>query len=135
MYPPPGPSHPRILLNSAAARMGEAFVTDWCCRLILGAERPDDPDLGWLGGTAEWTPYWRRVWGARGLLYVWEDSVDATAAIRIALSDEHWRVREMACKVIRARSLDELFDEVMVLLDDEHPRVRAAADRARRRLD
>jgi len=38
--------------------------------------------------------YWLRVWGARGLLYAWDDSARDT--VLAALADESWRVREMA---------------------------------------
>lgn len=110
--------------------MGEERVVDWCCRLISGEGRPDDPDLGWLGGTEAWLPYWRRVWGARGLLYVWDDSPATIEAVGRAMSDDHWRVREMGCKVVRARHLGQLEGEVAGLMADENLRVRAAAERA-----
>lgn len=100
----------------------------WCARLVLGQERADDPDLAWLGGTEEWAPYWRRVWGARGLLYVWDTS--ALDAVALALTDEHWRVREMGLKVVRAQGLSELTGEVVALREDGNARVRAAAERA-----
>lgn len=121
-------AHPRVLLASAAEQLGRAEVVGWCCRLILGQDRADDPDLRWLGGTEDWAPYWRRVWGARGLLYVWDDTaLDAVAA---ALADEHWRVREMGLKVVRAHGLSELTAEVAELREDDNARVRAAAERA-----
>lgn len=46
--------------------------------------------------------YWLRVWGARGLLWAWDDL--AGDAIDVALRDEAWRVREMALKVVARRS-------------------------------
>lgn len=125
---PPRGALPRVLLASAAEVMGMEQVVDWCARLVLGQQAVDDPDLAWLGGSEDWLPYWRRVWGARGLLYVWDDS--AMAAIETALADEHWRVREMGLKVVRAHDLSELSGEVADLLDDENARVRAAAERA-----
>ena len=125
---PPAGAHPRVLLASAATTLGEDRVVDWCARLILGRDRADDPDLAWLGGTEDWLPYWRRVWGARGLLYVWDDS--ALEAIATALQDEHWRVREMGLKVVRARGLADLTGEVADLREDPNERVRAAAERA-----
>lgn len=127
----PGPPHgatPRVLVTSAASTLGQDRVVDWCARLVLGQERADDPDLTWLGGTEDWLPYWRRVWGARGLLYVWNDQ--ALGAVAAALGDEHWRVREMGLKVVRARRLTVLTGEVAGLRDDENGRVRAAAERA-----
>lgn len=121
-------AHPRVLLASAVDQLGRAEVVAWCCRLILGQDRADDPDLRWLGGTEDWPPYWRRVWGARGLLYVWDDS--ALDAVATALADGHWRVREMGLKVVRAQCLDGLTGEVAALREDENARVRAAAERA-----
>lgn len=64
----------------------------------------------------------------RGLLYVWDDS--ALEAVAAALADEHWRVREMGLKVIRAHGLDELTREAADLREDDNARVRAAAERA-----
>lgn len=130
---PPRGAHPRVLLASAADQLGEPRVVSWCCRLVAGQERADDPDLSWLGGTEEWPLYWRRVWGARGLLYVWSD--EAVEAVRQALADPHWRVREMALKVVRARSLQPLDGPAVAALQDDHPRVRAAATRALAVLD
>jgi len=72
--------------------------------------------------------YWLRVWGARGLLWSWDPA--ATDAIRGGLHDEHWRVREMSLKVVGRHRLHDLFDDVAPCLDDEVPRVRAAASRA-----
>ncbi|WP_256837878.1 hypothetical protein [Ornithinimicrobium faecis] len=128
---PAGPlrgAHPRVLLASAADTLGEDRAVDWCARLILGQERSDDPDLAWLGGTEDWPDYWRRVWGARGLLYVWDDG--ALEAIATALADEHWRVREMGLKVVRAHGLSGLTGETAELREDTNARVRAAAERA-----
>ena len=117
-----------MLLAGAVDTLGHEVVVGWCARLVLGQERPDDPDLAWLGGTEDWTPYWRRAWGARGLLYVWDDS--ALEAVAAALGDEHWRVREMALKVVRAHALTALTGEVADLRADDNARVRAAAERA-----
>lgn len=125
--PPPG-AHPRVLLASAAETFGEPEVVAWCTRLVTGQEHPDDPDLRWVGGTEDWLPYWRRTWGARGLLYVW--SAEAVDAVEHALHDEHWRVREMALKVVRARVLEALTGPVAGLREDPYARVRGAAERA-----
>lgn len=121
-------AHPRVLLASAVEQLGRDEVVAWCCRLVLGQDHADDPDLRWLGGTEDWPPYWRRVWGARGLLYVWDDS--AQGALDAALADDHWRVREMGLKVVRAHGLSELTGEAAALREDENARVRAAAERA-----
>ncbi|MFC7404498.1 HEAT repeat domain-containing protein [Georgenia alba] len=127
---PPRGAHPRVLLAAASELLGEREVVAWCRRLLSGQERDDDPDLAWLGGTEDWALYWRRVWGARGLLYVWDDDAATVDAVANGLDDEHWRVREMACKVVRARRLSVLAGEVSALRDDGNDRVRAAADRA-----
>ncbi|GAA1152035.1 hypothetical protein [Ornithinicoccus hortensis] len=131
---PPAGAHPRVLLAAAAAAFGEDAVVDWCCRLVGERERPDDPDLRWLGGSEDWPGYWCRVWGCRGLLYVWPPgeagrgrTVDVVGQ---ALRDEHWRVREMGLKVARARVLADLTGTVARLREDPNARVRAAAERA-----
>ena len=92
---------------------------DGCARLVRG----DYTDAGlitalgregaakFFDGREHEDTYWFRVWGARGLLWAWDDS--ATPALLAAFGDEAWRVREMAAKV---------------------PRVRAAAQRAVARL-
>jgi hypothetical protein len=72
--------------------------------------------------------YWIRTWGARGLLWAWDES--ATGAIGRAIEDPHWRVREMAAKVVARHRVGDLLDAVARLRDDPVPRVRAAAARA-----
>jgi HEAT repeats len=72
--------------------------------------------------------YWLRVWGARGLLWVWDDS--ALGALRFALEDDAWRVREMAVKVVARHRLGDALASVAALQEDPVPRVRAAASRA-----
>jgi HEAT repeat protein len=47
-----------------------------------------------------------------------------------ALGDEHWRVREMAAKVVARRKLGDAVEAVAALRADPVPRVRAAAERA-----
>jgi hypothetical protein len=76
--------------------------------------------------------YWPRVWALRALLYAWDDS--AASVVVGAVTDESWRVREMAAKVVARRGLDEGLESMVVLADDPVPRVRAAAQRARVRL-
>lgn len=72
--------------------------------------------------------YWGRVWGARGLLYVWDDT--AAPALLDAVTDSSWRVREMVAKVAAKRRLDDAASGVAQLTSDAVPRVRAAASRA-----
>lgn len=75
--------------------------------------------------------YWLRVWAARGLLWAGPGSSDVLHA---ALVDEHWRVREMACKVIARHRVGDLLSEVSAREDDEADRVREAARRAVTRI-
>ena len=79
-------------------------------------------------GQPERRAYWLRVWGARGLL--WAGPGDDTACLRAALDDTHWRVREMACKVVARHSVGDLLDRVAALEADPVERVRTAASRA-----
>ena len=72
--------------------------------------------------------YWPRVWAARGLLHVWDDT--ATSAIIAATTHESWRVREMSAKVIARHRVGPAIDAVVALLDDDNARVRSAAARA-----
>ncbi|HEX4058877.1 MAG TPA: HEAT repeat domain-containing protein [Galbitalea sp.] len=117
----------------AVARFGEADVADRAAALLTGHNEGTE-FLLWVGGRhakgiLDGAPalYWPEVWGARTLLYAWVDS--AASAIRDGLSNRAWRVREMCCRVVAARQLD-LATELLPLLVDESPRVRANAARA-----
>ncbi|MEV0644214.1 HEAT repeat domain-containing protein [Phytomonospora sp. NPDC050363] len=141
---PPDPgAHPRELVGGAALRFGPAVVAGWCADLMTGRAEPEDPGLPpltWLGTGAGWelgrTPppdedrYWPRVWGARGLLYVWIP--EAAPAVLSGLGDRAWRVREMSAKLVRLRELGEAAELVAELAgpEEQTPRVRAAAARA-----
>ncbi len=72
--------------------------------------------------------YWPRVWAARGLLYAWADG--AGPALARATTDDSWRVREMAAKVIARHQVADALTAVAVLMNDPVQRVRAAAERA-----
>lgn len=78
--------------------------------------------------TGEDKQYWLRVWAARGLLWAWDDR--AGPSITAGLRDEHWQVREMACKVIARHQVGDALSVVAAMHDDPVPRVRAAAARA-----
>lgn len=80
-------------------------------------------------GVLEGAPplYWPELWGARALLYVWNDT--AIEAVTAGLGNEAWRVREMSARVVSERALD-LAPQLVELTADEVPRVRAAALRA-----
>ena len=128
---------PRQSVEMECARQGESAVVTGCVALLRGQD-VDDGLLFVLGGPMasivihdsprQRNQYWRRVWGARGLLYAWMP--EAAGAIIAALPDEHWRVREMAAKVIAKRKIGDALHEVMTLREDPVPRVRAAAERA-----
>ena len=128
---------PREVLALFAAHVGEATAAHRCADLITS----DDPrehaeTLRWLAGPAgeallagepSWQPYWARVWGARGLLYVWDD--DVAPAVLAGLKDPHWRVAEMCLKVAARHDLPA-GDDAVLLSRHELSRVRAAAARA-----
>jgi len=59
---------------------------------------------------------------------------DATPAVVRATTDQAWRVREMAAKVIARHGLGAALSAVAGLRDDSVARVRAAAERAVERL-
>ncbi len=131
---------PRQSVAFECARRGEPQVVAGCVALLRRQQADDDLILALGGpvgeivlndGPAQRNQYWRRVWGARGLLYAWADETgDAEEAVIEALADEHWRVREMASKVIARRKLGAALEPVARLRDDPVPRVRAAAGRA-----
>jgi HEAT repeat protein len=67
-----------------------------------------------------------RTWGARGLLYVWDES--AAPAVVAGLDDEHWRPGEMCLKVATKREIGEAGPRAAVLaVEGELPRVRMQA--------
>jgi HEAT repeat protein len=124
------------VLFECERRGPDAVVHD--CVAILAGERIDADFLRILGGPPVETVlegragglkgYWPRVWAARGLLHVWNDT--ATDAIIRATTHESWRVREMAAKVIANHHVAPAVDAVVVLLDDGNARARSAAARA-----
>jgi len=127
---------PRERIAAECARRGPAAVISGCADLLGGADADDDLLIALGGAHAEYVlggheggraGYWPRVWAARGLLHAWAG--DATAAIIMATSDEAWRVREMAAKVVARHRVGQAFDAVDRLRSDQVPRVRAAAAR------
>lgn len=131
---------PRQSVEAACHDHGIGTVVAACVTLLHGGEA--DPALiaalagprapRFLDAPPE-QRYWLRVWGARGLMWApWDAS--ATAAILVALGDEHWRVREMAAKVTARHRLTVAQESLAALLTDENERVRAAAARALRLL-
>ncbi len=132
---------PRQRIEAESARRGRERFAAGCVRLLQDDDA-DVPLILTLGGrTAPWAldperdpeqRYWFRVWAARGLLWAWHDS--AVPAVRRALDDEAWRVREMAAKVVARHLVGDLLAEVAGLRDDPVARVRAAATRAVERI-
>lgn len=120
----------------------ESDVAAWCAGLLTGTaswSEPDRPPAEWVGGRSmaafrerglmeDVNAYWLRVWGARVLLYAWDDA--AAPAVVGGLSDEAWRVREMSAKVALLRDLGQAGDALAALAEDEVPRVRKAVARA-----
>jgi hypothetical protein len=128
---------PKQSIEFECARRSRQLVIEDCASIILG-RRADDEFLRVIGGPSAETVlegraggldgYWPRVWAARGLLHVWDDT--ATDAIIAAATHEAWRVREMAARVIARRHVGPAIDAVVTLLDDDNARVRTAASRA-----
>lgn len=132
---------PQQSVEQECRRRGTAQVVAGCVGLLAGGDA-DYALVYAIGGPAADSVlgphprrdqrYFLRVWAARALLYAWDDSArDAVAgAVIAALSDESWRVREMAAKVVARRTLGEALTAVAGLHADQVPRVRAAAERA-----
>jgi HEAT repeat protein len=108
--------------------------------LLDGGEADAELILALGGPPARWVitgapsgpSYWMRVWALRGLLWAWDDV--ALPAVQAALTDDAWRVREMALKVVARHRLDDTFSTVVDLQEDPADRVRTAASRALMRL-
>lgn len=127
---------PRRSVQALSDSIGSAAVVASCTDLLAG-KRVEGSVIYALGGPpARWAvdggaagpDYWLRVWALRGLLWLWDDS--ATPALVAALSDDAWRVREMAARVSARHAVDEALPCLLPLLDDPVARVRRAAERA-----
>jgi hypothetical protein len=117
----------------AVEKFGERDVADRAAALLTGTNEGEE-FLLWVGGQhaqgiLDGAPalYWPEVWGARTLLYAWDDA--AAEIVRAGLANQAWRVREMCCRVVAARELPFGADLVPLLTDDV-ARVRANAARA-----
>jgi HEAT repeat protein len=135
-------STPAARVEAAEQQWGCDEVIRRACLLVESRSERLAPDLlelaivlgelsdpHWLStGKGPGHRYWARVWAVRALLYVWNDA--AGSAVHGALTDEHWRVREMAAKVAARREMGEAADALGVLLVDDVERVRLAAARA-----
>lgn len=128
---------PKRSLEAACHTQGRASVVSQCIAILSHVEA-NPQFLTVLAGPAAKTVldggaggldgYWPKVWAARGLLHVWDDS--ATEAIIATAADPSWRAREMSAKVIAHHRVRPAIDAVMALLNDQNARVRAAAHRA-----
>jgi hypothetical protein len=127
---------PQQSIERECARRGRTDVITGCRALVRGEQV--DPDLlvavggpaarKFLDGAVHDDTYWLRVWGVRGLLWVWDDS--ARPEVILAIRDPAWRVREMGLKVIARHVIGDLVTEVAAARNDPVARVRQAADRA-----
>ena len=120
-------------LAAAVERYGEAGVVERALSLLAGNNEGED-FLLFVGGEhaqgiLDGAPvlYWPELWGARALLYVWDDS--AGPVVIDTLTNPAWRVREMGARVAAARELSAA-SELADLLTDRVARVRVAAARA-----
>lgn len=120
-------------LAAAVELYGESSVVERSLSLLAGNNEGED-FLLFVGGEhaqgiLDGAPvlYWPELWGARALLYVWDESA-ATVVIG-TLTNPAWRVREMGARVSAARELPAA-SELAELLADRVPRVRVAAARA-----
>ena len=129
---------PRSRIESLCRVHGAPEVADACIRLIAGHDL--DPLMravfgdahtdAWLGN--EVNAHWLRVWGVRSLLWNWDERASST--LQSALSDEAWRVREMAAKVVSRHLVDPALPFVVDLRGNPVARVRQADERALIRL-
>jgi hypothetical protein len=128
---------PRELLSLLESHVGTHRAALLCAEVLAADDPHEHPEtVLFLGGEAgrslledgtSWKPYWARVWGARGLLYVWAE--EAAPVVLDGLDDPHWRVAEMCLKVSTRRELP-CGDAAVRLSAHELPRVRANAARA-----
>jgi hypothetical protein len=132
---------PRKSVEAAAKRLGKATVVAGCRSLLAGGDADPRLVLALGGRPARWATgfdeppgpaYWLRVWAARGLLWVWDD--EAIPSVVAALSDDAWRVREMATRVVIRHRIRQALPKVTRLQMDPNARVRKAADRAAAQL-
>jgi hypothetical protein len=127
---------PKQRVDYECARRGKLAVVAGCERLARGDYGDTDLIVAlapegsakYFDGRPHDDVYWFRVWGMRGLLWAWDDS--ATPTVVTAMSDEAWRVRELAAKVVARHVIGDALPAVAALRADPIPRVRAAASRA-----
>lgn len=121
-----------LLAAELAGHLGEPETVALACDLLGGADpAPYQREIVYLSGHEAahegWAEYWPRVWGARALLYLWQDS--ASDHVLRGLDDEAWRVAEMCLKVSSLRELPGAADAATMLVGHSLARVRAQAIR------
>lgn len=123
---------PAARIAHAVERLGEDEVVSRSIALLAGLNAGEE-FLLYVGGIhaqgiLDGAPalYWPEVWGARALMYAWNDT--AADAVEAGLGNQAWRVREMSAKVVGARGLP-FTEQITPLLTDEVARVRAQAAR------
>src|ERR1700733_7882702 len=106
----------------AVERLGGRGVADRAAALLSGTNEGEE-FLLWVGGQhakgiLDGAPalYWPEVWGARTLLYAWDEP--AARVVKTSMHNQAWRVREMCCRVVAARDLP-FGAELVSLLADE----------------
>ncbi len=129
-------------MEGECERIGKAAVVAGCIALLRGRRADPGLILALGGRPARWAAgydelpgpaYWLRVWAARGLLWAWDES--ATPAILGALTDEAWRVREMATRVAIRHGLVAALPLVKRMAKhDSTARVRNVSERAVEKL-
>ncbi len=125
---------PATRVSAAIASLGEAEVVERAIALLAGFNAGEDFLLVAGGehakGILDGAPplYWPEVWGARVLLYAWNDT--AVDAVTAGLQNRAWRVREMCARVVGSRVLLAAASVLRELLTDDVARVRAAGARA-----
>lgn len=122
------------LVLELAEHLGEPATAALACELLRGADPAAyEQEIVYLTGHPDpydgWGDHWPRVWGARALLHVWDES--AGSAVLEGLRDPAWRVAEMCLKVATKRGLtgDGAGDLAADLADHRLPRVRGQAMR------
>jgi hypothetical protein len=127
------------LIQELDALVGRDRFVEVCVDLLEGADRTTYvPELRYLTGhdwgagepvydPEVWKDYWVRTWGARGLLYCWDDA--ATRPVVAGLGDEHHRPAEMCLKVSAKHDVAGSGPGAALLTRHELPRVRANAVR------
>ena len=124
---------PQDRVAAAIAILGETEVVERAVALLAGLNAGEEFLIVAGGphaqGLLDGAPplYWPEVWGARVLLYAWNDS--AVDAVTAGLQNQAWRVREMCARVTAARNLP-FAAELRELLRDDTARVRGSAARA-----